>query len=464
MIEFFEVESAQALRRRSMDEKELGFFTEWFIFDYQWRDGGTTLESFCDNNPLGFEKADLQIYKDLQANLYGMWEVVSVEPGKSLELENLQTGKKFNVKEYKATFQLRPKDIFYNRLAFIDSRWEIVGADSFNLGIKFNKSVKEIWRKDRSLITPKDAVKMWDSHSDNGVESHGDLRSIEEVEEKFSRMLKKFKIDTFVTTGLVKKWIYNLKRNATAHTEIIDRLTGLVNFNDLGESLDIEDLIGSYNDFYNLCLQKGLKNKSPGQLVAERDNSYEPDFEMNITPIGHGEDLDKLYEKAFNEMNSGDYYNALKSFDRCFKEFLKRRTTVFYIYRLYANKAVSHFASGQRAEGKKMVDMALELNPNYDFGQKLLRQYKDGEFDFDIKKILGIKLSTNYLKKDSSELYYDFLKTLGINFATPTLTTSEIRIYNPKGELVKAGRNDPCPCKAKHPDGRFKKFKHCHGR
>jgi len=28
----------------------------------------------------------------------------------------------------------------------------------------------------------------------------------------------------------------------------------------------------------------------------------------------------------------------------------------------------------------------------------------------------------------------------------------------------KVGRNDPCPCGATHPDGRPKKFKHCHGR
>ena len=26
------------------------------------------------------------------------------------------------------------------------------------------------------------------------------------------------------------------------------------------------------------------------------------------------------------------------------------------------------------------------------------------------------------------------------------------------------GRNDPCPCGAKHPDGRPIKYKHCHGR
>jgi preprotein translocase subunit SecA len=28
----------------------------------------------------------------------------------------------------------------------------------------------------------------------------------------------------------------------------------------------------------------------------------------------------------------------------------------------------------------------------------------------------------------------------------------------------KIGRNDPCPCGAKHPDGRPKKYKHCHGK
>ena len=29
---------------------------------------------------------------------------------------------------------------------------------------------------------------------------------------------------------------------------------------------------------------------------------------------------------------------------------------------------------------------------------------------------------------------------------------------------TKVGRNDPCPCGAKHPDGRPIKYKHCHGK
>jgi preprotein translocase subunit SecA len=32
------------------------------------------------------------------------------------------------------------------------------------------------------------------------------------------------------------------------------------------------------------------------------------------------------------------------------------------------------------------------------------------------------------------------------------------------GPAKNIGRNDPCWCGAKHPDGRPKKFKHCHGR
>jgi len=33
-----------------------------------------------------------------------------------------------------------------------------------------------------------------------------------------------------------------------------------------------------------------------------------------------------------------------------------------------------------------------------------------------------------------------------------------------QGNQLKIGRNDPCPCGAKHPDGRPKKYKHCHGK
>lgn len=240
-----------------------------------------------------------------------------------------------------------------------------------------------------------------------------------------------------------------------AYTEIIDRLTGLINFDDLDKTLDVSEFIKPYNEFYNLCPQKSLKDKSPSQLITK---DYEPDFVASITPIGHGEELEELQIEAHSAMQSGDYFKALKSFNKYFKELLKRRTTVFFIYRIYANKATCYFACGQKSEGKKMIDISLALNPNYDFGQKLSQRYRAGEFDFDIRSTLGPKLRPDFPKKDSSEIYYDFLKKLGINFATPTLTTSKITIFGSNNKKLKVGRNEICPC------GSEKKYKKCHGK
>ncbi len=466
MIEFFDIESIQELRRSGVEEKAMEFFSEWFVFDYKWTNKKSTLSKFVSDNPLYLNSASLQIYKNLQNNQYGTWEVVSVNPGHGLQLENLQTGKRFNVQEHSATFQLHLRDIFYSRLSLVDDHWEMIGANTFIWGVKFNKSVKDIWRKDKTKSNPKDAYKMWNSQADdnsNDVIKFNKNLSSEQAEEKLAEILKKFKIDSYVTTDLIAKWIYNLSKNMISHTETIDRLTGLINFDEISDSLDVDELIRVYNDFYNLSPQKCLKDRSPSQLVS-KDPDCKFDFEASVTSIGHGEDMDKVYKNAHENMKTGNYFRALKDFDKYFKELLRRRTTIFYIYRMYANKAVCHFACGQNKEGKSMINIALELNPNYDFGLKLLRQYEEGRFKFDIRDTLGIKPRHDYLKKDISVRYFDFIKELGINFATPVLTTSDIRMYNQKGEPLKVGRNDPCPCGSKHPDGRPKKHKKCHGK
>jgi len=48
------------------------------------------------------------------------------------------------------------------------------------------------------------------------------------------------------------------------------------------------------------------------------------------------------------------------------------------------------------------------------------------------------------------------------------LPTEALRSGAPASAIAmagkKVGRNDPCPCGAKHPDGRPIKYKHCHGK
>lgn len=205
MIEFFEVESMQELRRLGIEEKGMELFSEWFIFDYLWSNKKTTLFKFYKDNPLHLGQENLQTYKNLENNQYGTWEVISVNPGHGLRLANLQTGEKFDVKEYSATFELHPKDIFYSRLAFVQNHWEMVGANTFTWGVKFHKSVKDIWRKDKTRMSPKDNYKMLKNHTSDSSGFDQNLLTLEEAEEKFFKVLKKFKIDSICNNPVDKR-------------------------------------------------------------------------------------------------------------------------------------------------------------------------------------------------------------------------------------------------------------------
>jgi preprotein translocase subunit SecA len=78
-------------------------------------------------------------------------------------------------------------------------------------------------------------------------------------------------------------------------------------------------------------------------------------------------------------------------------------------------------------------------------------------------------------KKESSKMFKKLL--VGIDSAiVTTLLKAKITLGQPpesthhehnrahESSKDKPGRNDPCPCGAKHPDGRPKKYKHCHGK
>jgi preprotein translocase subunit SecA len=75
-------------------------------------------------------------------------------------------------------------------------------------------------------------------------------------------------------------------------------------------------------------------------------------------------------------------------------------------------------------------------------------------------------------KSEGHKMFRRLLETADSAIARAIMKT-EIRfqasppraaVRPPSGRSAKIGRNDPCPCGAKHPDGRPVKYKHCHGR
>jgi len=74
-------------------------------------------------------------------------------------------------------------------------------------------------------------------------------------------------------------------------------------------------------------------------------------------------------------------------------------------------------------------------------------------------------------KSEGHRMFQRLLDTIESNIAQTMLKVSVKSQPNqsenssrtiPSKEGV--GRNDPCPCGAKHPDGRPIKYKHCHGK
>ena len=71
----------------------------------------------------------------------------------------------------------------------------------------------------------------------------------------------------------------------------------------------------------------------------------------------------------------------------------------------------------------------------------------------------GHKMFQNLLKIIEGSTVHTIFKA---QFAQKTIAQPATIVLNPKSQKV--GRNNPCPCGAKKPDGNPVKYKHCHGR
>ena len=111
-----------------------GYFNEWFLYDYAWKDGTTTLEHFVRDNPLRLSTTEMVFYETLlKTNRYGLFEVLGIEPLTSMTLKDLQSGTKYTVAEVKATMHTPIKAVFFARVADVGGHYEMVGADSIIL-------------------------------------------------------------------------------------------------------------------------------------------------------------------------------------------------------------------------------------------------------------------------------------------------------------------------------------------
>lgn len=177
----------------------------------------------------------------------------------------------------------------------------------------------------------------------------------------------------------MQEWIYNLQENeATLPMSII---LGLLNRRKTKYDFQAaaQEILPILNDFYTLCPQKIRQQKSPLTLEKERQaRGKEPSLVLSRTDFSAWQEH---FQAGMTYFKQNKLSEALEEYNKTFDSLLENKTTYPEIFRVFANRATVCLARGDNYLGQKMLDIALELNPHYDFAQLQKKRSESGQFD-----------------------------------------------------------------------------------
>ncbi len=388
-------------------EEENSLFNEWFVYDFKLSNGKTPLEDFYYRNPYHLKIDRLQIYKDLQENVYSYFKVIKKILGSGLVLEDIINGKIYEVKEYSLTFEVFEGQSFPTRVGRVGDHYEIVGGNIYVMPMKLSPELELFFKKSRRNWNPK---KVWEEY----IKTKGPRPSLDgyptlpDAEADLNFILKKYDLDKFVSTALIKEWIYDEMGDID---QLIALLMSLLDPKRIDYENTPKEILEKLNKFHNLCPKKRFNGKSPFDMMKEaQEKGLLPDFKFGITKILFPEIHKKYHDFLESITERNDYRGGLKKINKIFKFMLEKRISYPELYRLYANKAICHLALGNFEKGKFFLEIAVKLNPYYKFARRQLEKVKESGFVWEV-------YVDGYIEKDPAYQYYLFILPFRINFA-----------------------------------------------
>lgn len=377
MMGFFELERPGDLDDLELDEMQEGIFNEWLLFEAKLKNGRSLLEEYCLTDPEQAGEDLLKIYRDLiKTNHFGFFETLLVHRDEGLRLRDLQSGQIYDVKEKSGTHHIDTGNVFHGRVAKIENRWELVGANGFCFPVKrMSASFRAMIAKDKRQVSVKEAFKLAQSTGpERGQEK--EVINPHRARLRLAELLAQHGLDEFVTVKTIEQWCHRLP-GLEGSSEIISLVFGLGRDRLTSDSMEV--LLQAVGDVYNTSPQETLGGKSPQEKSLE-DPDRKPELVLETNDLG-GEKWWRLVKEAHELMQKQKYVKALGVWQEVFGSMQEEHAVMPDIYRFYANKAVCHFACGEEVEGRKMLELALRLNPNYDFAQSQMKRLQSGEID-----------------------------------------------------------------------------------
>jgi len=430
----------------AVDEKYEPYFMEWLVFDFRLKNGKHLIEDYYDCNPRKCQLYEMQIYRDLRDNVYGLAEVRRVYLGEGLDLLMLHTGEEYFAHEHSGTFQLKKGNLIFARIAKVGGRYELVSGNTFVLPIHLDSRTKKHFVDKTKKFTPKDAIGFLNNNNKSApmIDERVDVT---EIKADFDDLLDDLAISKMVDADLVQKWLANIDFKRVG-MPLVDILVGLTkHWPDEGQ---MNRLLKLTSELANNSPRKELGGKSPQEMTKEQKHKMgSKGFESSIRRIG-GEWPDHA-NKATSYLKDLKVPKALDCFEKTFKTLFEEKTTGRYIFSVFANMGVCHLYFGGEFMARKLLEISLELNPSYEFGQKMLAEMDSDkgtaqlaleirfalkiahtkelkDFWKEAKNYSDTELRRAYYKisladyeadweNDPAKKYYDFLKQLEIDFS-----------------------------------------------
>ena len=444
LCEFFGIHSVGELLTAvpeftNVDSPAHRHFHEWLVFDFKLLDGKTLLQEWYEKNPMNTHLSDMTECADLlRWNEYGFFIIISSVPGR-VEVESIASKKRYTVREYKAAPFLKPKEMIVARVSLIGQRHEFVSGMIEPTDIEFSDEARKTLTHFRNTLTPKDIYRMrhardTTNHFDPKENEHEWLydespqTTVAEAAARLRKAMKVCDILPFASVGRVSRWIHAVSKEDTFTPASL--LIGLAS-DDVSES-DVDELMHATTTLNNVT------------RVAENRESVCDSHEFEQAPRFYHDVMEPtkwhpIYFRGVAQMQKGNFKKALTLFNQAFTQLLQQKTTTREVYRLFANKGVSMVALGD-FKGRYFLELALKLNPRYDFARQSLARHvrefstlrrKGATEEEKTAGMVGM-LFANMMKprryaprmieamgvtNDPAHQYYIWLKQFGINFS-----------------------------------------------
>jgi len=134
--------------RAHLDE----LFTEWFVYDHQFINGGSVVEAYLQQ-AIELDVEARQVIQSLSESRWSVYEMLVVTPGEAMTVKDLvRGGPELVVKEGSGTLGLKPWDVMLMRLARHGVDLEVFGYGS-RFGRREGLQLVELLKRGYSTIT-----------------------------------------------------------------------------------------------------------------------------------------------------------------------------------------------------------------------------------------------------------------------------------------------------------------------